>query len=99
MKYYSDVTRKIYDTPEALEQAELAVHEAENREKIRKERLANERKERAAQVEEARKELSAAQHKYKEALESFCKDYGTYHTSVSASEIPSLFDLFDILKF
>mgnify|MGYP007069851645 CR=1 FL=1 len=99
MKYYSDKTCKFYDTPEACQQAELEIKEAENREKIRKEReeahkkeLAEQRKDRAAVVEEARKAMNAAQKNYKEVLEAFIRDYGNYHyTSQSFDDIPILF--------
>ena len=104
MKYYSEKTKKLYDTVELLNQAEFELKEAENREKIRKERearrkseLADQRKARAAEVEEARKTMVAAQKAYREKLEAFIKDYNSYHyTSTSIDDIPTLFDLFKI---
>jgi len=94
MKYFSEITNKVYDTPEALQTAELAVKEAEEKEKVKKEKAAAERKERAAAVDAARKEMVAAQKKYKDALEDFCNRYGSYHTTLNVSEIPTLFDRF-----
>ena len=102
MKYWSEKTNKLYDTAEALERAEFELKEAENREKIKKERetarqaeLANQRKARAAEVEEARKAMVAAQKKYKEVLDKFINDYHSYHfTSTSSDDIPTLFDIF-----
>lgn len=112
MKYYSDVTRSFYDSEKACLEAEFKIKEEQNREKIRRERelalekekkkkLAAERKARAAEVEEARKAMTAAQSKYKEVVEAFVRDYGSYHyTSTSADDMPStLFDIFNLFKF
>ena len=106
MKYYGERTKKLYDTAEACERAEFEAKEAENREKIRKERelaLAKEKKEKevaerkeaAAKVEAARKVMVEAQKGYRDELEAFCKKYGTYHYSTSSVEdIPTLFSSF-----
>lgn len=103
MKYFSEKLNKVFDTIEACEQAELQAKEAENREKIRKEReaahqkeLADKRKERAAEVDEARKAMVAAQKKYKEVLEAFIHDYHSYHfTETNVDNVPLLFDIFN----
>lgn len=103
MKYYGERTKKLYDTIEAHDEAELKAKEAENREKIQKEReaahqkeLADKRKARAAEVEEARKEMIAAEKKYKEVLEAFIHDYHQYHfTETNVDNVPLLFDLFN----
>lgn len=109
IKIYSDKTQKFYNSVEEANQAEFEVKEAENREKIRKEReiaAAKEKKEKevaerkamAAEVEEARKAMVAAQKAYREAIEKFVKKYGTYHYSTNKFEdIPTLFDVFDWL--
>jgi len=106
IKVYSDKTRKYYDTLEEATAAESEAIEAENRKKMeiekkqqeekeRREKLAAERKARAAEVEETRKVMVEAQKKYKEALEAFCKDYGSYHyTTSSFDDIPTLFNFF-----
>ena len=106
IKVYSDKTRKYYDTLEEANKAELEAIEAENREKIerenkereakeKREKLAAERKARADEVEEARKAMVAAQQKYREVLEAFVRDYGSYHVSwKNSNEIPTLFDFF-----
>ena len=114
MRYYSEVTKSFYDTEKACLEAEFKVKEEQNREKIRRERAEREAKEkqeklvatrkaRAAEVEEARKAMTAAQSKYREVLEAFCKDYGTYHTSLTGEDakkiIPTLFDIFNPLFF
>lgn len=78
MKYYSEVTKKVYDTPELLEEAEKVVLEA-NKEKERK--LA-ERAERAKAVENAFAEAQEARKKADDLLSEFCKDYGSFHTTI-----------------
>ena len=114
MKYFSEVTRQYYDTEKACLEAEFKAKEAQNLEKIRKERaereakerqekLAAERKTRAAEVEEARKAMIAAQKKYREVLEAFVKDYKTYHLSLNGEDAKaaanSLFDIFNPFLF
>ena len=109
MKYFSEVTKKYYDTEKACLEDEFKVKEAQNLEKIRKERelaqakekqekLAAERKARAAEVEEARKAADTARAKYAELLEAFCRDYHTFHLSLTGEDakkaIPTLFDFF-----
>lgn len=111
MKYYGEKTKKLYDTVEACEKAEFEAKEAENREKIRKEREERERKEkqeklnaerkaRAAEVEEARKTMIAAQAKYRELLEAFTKDFKSFHLSLTGEDaekmIPTFFDIFNL---
>ena len=112
IRVYSDKTQKFYDTVEEANRAEFELKEKENREKIQKERelaLAKEKKEKALaerkaaaeKVEAARKAYLEAQKTYRTELESFCKQYGTYHYSTNnADEIPSLFDWFNnFLRF
>ena len=114
MKFYSDVTKQFYDTEKACLEAEFKEKEKQNREKILREKaererkekqeaLAAERKTRAQEVEDARKAMVAAQHKYSEVLEAFCKDYGTFHQTLTGEDakgiIPTLFDIFNPLFF
>ena len=107
MKYYSERTKKLFDTAAECEKAEFEAKEEENRQKIkrereiaaekaRKEELAAKRKVLANEVEEARKAMVTAPKAYRDKLEEFCKEFGTYHTSLSTSDIPTLFNsLFD----
>ena len=111
MKYYSDVTKSFYDTEKACLEAEFKVKEEQNREKIRRERaereakekqerLAAERKARAAEVEEARKAMDVSRSKYAELLQAFCKDYGSYHTTLTNEDAKNLIPtLFDVIRF
>lgn len=103
IKFYSDKTKQYYASMEEANKAEMKLHEAENlakikadREKAEKEKLATERKARAAEVEAARKKMVDAQKAYKDALTAFVKDYGSYHLSTTTTEdIPTLFDFFN----
>lgn len=99
MLYYSEITKKAYKTAEECTKAELAIKEAENIEKIKKERMAAQRKERAAEVETARKALTEAQNQYRKVLEAFIKDYGSYHYTETSVDnvVPTLFDLWSKL--
>lgn len=109
MKYFSEVTRQYYDTEKACLEAEFKVKEEQNRQKILREKAEREAKEkqeklvaarkvRANEVEEARKAMVAAQSKYREVLEAFVRDYGTYHMSLNGDDakniIPTLFGNF-----
>ena len=99
MKYFSDVTKKLYDTSDACIEAEENALNEQIKEKQKKERLAAERKNRAAEVEEARKNMVAAQKEYRDILESFINDYKSYHySSTDANEIPTLFNLFNLFS-
>ena len=110
MKYYGELTKRLYDTSEACEQAETAAKEKERLEKERKEHemaLAKEKKEQemavrkedAAKVEAARKAMIEAQNAYRKALEAFCAKYGAYHwTSKSIRDIPTLFDFWNFFS-
>ena len=78
MKYYSELTKEVYDTPELLEEAEKVVLE-ENKEKERK---LTEHAERAKAVENAFAEAQEARKKADELLSEFCKDYESFHTTI-----------------
>ena len=107
MRYYSGVTKKIYESATELMKAEQEAEleqqkklELEQKEKEKKEKIAAERKARAAEVEEARKEMVTAQNHYKEVLEAFVRDYKSYHyTTTDTKEIPTLFDIFNLFDF
>lgn len=79
MKYYSDVTKKLYD-----EQAALVEDEAkELKKQSEAEELAKQRKARAKEIEDAFKAVVDAQAHYTELKNKFIEDYGSYHMSLS----------------
>lgn len=97
MRYYSDELRKIYDSKEELEKAELAAKMEKEAAEIKAKKRQEERKTMAERVEKARKAMVAAQKNYRQELESFIKAYGSYHySSDSADDIPTLFSFFDL---
>lgn len=111
IKFYSEKTGKYYNTLEEANKAEFEAKEAENRQKIlaerkaaeekeRKEKEAEERKTMAADIEEKRKAMVAAQKAYSNAIDQFTKRWGSYHySSNSADDIPMLFKIFNPFFF
>lgn len=79
MKYYSEKTRQFYDSAEDCKAAEEALIAKEKAETEKAEQLKAQRKERAAELEQALKDVGAAKKKYEELMNAFLKDYGAYH--------------------
>jgi len=94
MKYFSEKTNKTYDTEEDCRFAEAEYDKAIAEEKIKKERLSTERKARASEVEEAYKAVLEASKLYREKLNAFVKDYGSFHMTLRTGD-GNPFDLFD----
>ena len=90
MKYFSEKTKKTYDTEEACLAAEKELDEAA----AKKEELLAKRKERAAEIEEAYKAVLEASKIYRAKLNEFVKDYGSFHMTLRTGE-GNPFDLFD----
>ena len=78
MKYFSEITEKVYDTPEELETAEKEVLDEQ---KAQEEKLAK-RAERAKEVEAAYAKAAEVKEQADELLNEFLKDYGSFHTTV-----------------
>ena len=86
MKFYSEITKKIYDSEKDLKKAEFEIQK-QNEEK---EKLRSQRAERA-------KEVEAAYKKANELLDAFVNDYGSFHMTLADTEkspFHSLFDMF-----
>lgn len=93
MKYYSEETKKLYDSEEELAKAEEVVKEArEKREQLLKEKK-EQRAARAKEVEDAFKEAKEAADKANKLLSEFCKDYGSFHTTLK-DPFRNIFDMF-----
>lgn len=92
MKYYSEKLDKMFDTEVALKVAEKEVDEQEKKAKAEAAAKAAERKNRATEVEDARKAMTDAQKRYRTLLEKFCEDYGTYHCSMTPKEQEELLE-------
>lgn len=91
MKYYSEVTKKMYDSVRELELAEKEVQNKNNA-----------RKEDAAKVEKAYADLVTARENYSKVLSDFCAKHGPYHQTVKASDAmgswKGLSNLIDLLN-
>lgn len=91
MKYYSDKTKKLYDSVELLTEAEMAYDEAHAAE-LKK---AEEKKQRAEEIKAARQAIITAQNAYNELVNKFIKDYGSYHETYRDGDMISLKDIFN----
>ena len=90
MKFYSEITKKLYDSKEELVKAEVEVTKQNA-----------DRAERAKEVNEALKAANAAQKKANDLLSKFVKDYGSFKTTIKDEDIniPSFWDIFDKFIF
>ena len=75
MKYYSEVTKKIYDSVNELKQAESEITEK-----------ANARKKDAEIVEKAFNDYQNARVAYEKAIKDFCDKYGSYHKTIKSED-------------
>ena len=84
MKYYSEMTDKVYETKEECEKAEEEKQLA----------LKNERETRSKAVVDAFKKAREAEAEAQKLLKEFVKDYGSFHISYNGkSSMPSMFDV------
>lgn len=83
MKYVSEITKKAYDSEKECLAAEKEFKEKQEAAKAKKEKIAAERTARAKEVEEAYKVAVNASNAYREKLNAFIKDYGSYHMTYS----------------
>ena len=99
MKYYSELTQKVYNTEAECKKAEQAFNfeleekaRAKEQQKIAEKKKQEERAIDAKKVEALREEMVKAQANYRKAVEAFVEKYGSYHFSTNSSEkIPYLF--------
>ena len=76
MKYYSDLTHKLYDTAEALEAEELKIKQAEEAKHKAKEEAERKAAEEKSNRATAAKEVEEAYRVYMNKLNDFCEKYG-----------------------
>lgn len=94
MKYFSEVTKSVYDTEEELIKAEESVAKEQEKKEIAKQ----ERAERAKEIEEAIKDAAEAQKKVGELIDEFVAEYGSYHTTIKDTNFrPFTSPFFDFL--
>lgn len=89
MKYLSEVTKKLYNTPEECQAAEKAWEEEQAKLRAEREAAAKERKERAAEVEAAYKKAEESERiahidrqEYLKLRNKFVNDFGSFHMTV-----------------
>lgn len=93
MRYYSDVTKQIYNSEKELNDAEFKIKREKENAKKAKEKESAERKKAAAEVQEAYAKARAANVHASKVLADFCDKYGSYHFSIDGSEDSELNDL------
>lgn len=94
VRYYSDVTKLLYETAEECEKAEKEFRAEQERKKAEALQKSNDRKDAAKKVENAYNALIAARKAYQDELSKFCKQYGTFHLSVDKDGILDWMDNF-----
>lgn len=91
MKFYSEQTKKLYDSEDDLRKAEEKLVELQKKEDEKKQARAN----RAKEVEDAFKTASDAYARANTLLKKFTDDYGSFHMTLKDGfTLPSLFDIF-----
>jgi len=99
MKFYSEVTKQLYNTEKELIEAETKIKNAEAEKEAAEKAKKAERAVRAKEVENALKEANAAQAKAIKLLKSFTKDYGYFHTSYSIEDTDKINEKKENLSF
>ena len=94
MKYYSDLTHKLYDTTKALEADEFEIKQAEEIKRKAKEEAERKAKEVKENRAAAAKEVEEAYKVYMKKLNDFCEKYGAFHMTLKGDDIGSFFKLF-----
>ena len=104
MKFYSELINKVYDTEKDCMKAEQEYKQAleakkreEETKKLAEKKKQEKRAAAAKNVEAKREAMISAQREYREEIEKFCKEYGSYHfTTNSFDGIPHLFEFFGL---
>lgn len=86
MKYYSELTKKTYDTVDALEKDEAT----KKAEKEKKDAYTEQRKKDAQIVRDKMNAYEKAYEEYNKAISDFVQKYGSYHATITENGIPSI---------
>jgi len=102
MKYYSELTKKIYETKEELEKDELALtlkKEEEEKALTQKKQDAKEVEDAYKQYIEARKkaykDIDKAEKEYLTKRNEFVKKYGSFHMTYKDTDDADMFGIWD----
>lgn len=85
MKFYSEITKDLYDTKEALIEAEVAATKAKS-----------DRAEKAKEVTELLKKANEAQKEANKALKEFVKEYGSFKTTIKDDDVDVKYNFWDL---
>lgn len=93
MKYFSEKLNKMFDSEDACAEAESAHEKAMAEAEAKKKALADERANRAKEVEDLYKLAVEAKQNYDAKLREFLKDYGSFH--LTFRDVDPFFSLLD----
>lgn len=90
MKYYSEITKQLYDSKDELVKAEVEVTKSKSQ-----------RAEKAKEVTELLKKANEATKAANKALSEFVKEYGSFKTTIKDDDVSvdSFWDIFDRFMF
>jgi len=94
MRYYSDVTRKYYESEKACLEAEEAAQKEEAARKEAEAKAVEDRKAAAKKVEDAYAAMLTAQKEYTKLRREFINKYGAFHMTFCSDNSDS-FDWID----
>ena len=86
MKYYSETLNKVFENENDCLNAEKEYKAKVEEEEKHKKELADSRKVRAKEVEDAYRAVIDAQKHYHELLTNFCKEYGSFHCTINSED-------------
>lgn len=89
MKYFSEKTKRFYEDEKSCVDAEAKFDAEQARIAEEKKVLAETRKARAKEIEDAYKAAREADRHYLELRNAFVKDYGSFHMTVRSQEAPT----------
>lgn len=92
VKIYSDVTKKFYDDEATALKAEEEVKARTEERTARRKQMADTVDVKRTACERARVAYEKAREEYHEALDNFCKEYGSYHYTVTGKDLDTIFD-------
>ena len=95
MRYYSDVTKKLYESESEALEAEKAQEAARAEAADKAAKLAEARKADAKQVEDAYRAVIEAQTNYNKLRREFIDKYGSFHMTFSTKDGDLFTNLFD----
>ncbi len=99
MKYYSEKTKKFYDSAADCEKEEAAIVKAEAEKTAARKADAENVEKARKELDEARKAFHAAYENYNKTLSDFCKKHGAYHTTVkNTKDLDGWFPLIDLFN-